>query len=123
MPTYPYLTISGQADAPICQVTVAFGNNTLPELGLFDSGAGGTTLTKRLVSQLGLQQYSECELSGATGEKKQAPVYIVDIQVGGIWYRNVYATLVERSYMLIGRDILNQRTLLLDGPRREFEID
>jgi hypothetical protein len=52
---------------PACQVTVSFGNQSIPEIALLDSGAAGTTITKRVVSRLGLEQYMERKVSGATG--------------------------------------------------------
>ncbi len=49
------------------------------------------------------------------------PTYLVEVELDNVLY-SVEATVHDGSYILIGRDILNQLTLIADGPKETFEL-
>jgi hypothetical protein len=48
--------------------------------------------------------------------------YRVDITIGARRFRRVLVTVSRRTNVLIGRDLLNQLTILHNGPQLRVEI-
>ena len=88
---------------------------------LMDTRADVTLLPRMAVEQLGVlsladQQY---ELMGFDGRKSFAPVVTLDMLFLRRTFRDRYL-LIEAERGILGRDILNHVTLLLDGPRQQW---
>jgi hypothetical protein len=88
---------------------------------LLDTGADVTLLPRFAVEQLGIpllpdQRY---ELVGFDGSKSFAPVAMLDMLFLKRAFRGRYLLTGERRGIL-GRDILNHVSLLLDGPRQQW---
>jgi predicted aspartyl protease len=88
---------------------------------LLDTGADVTLLPRTAVERLGVpllpdQRY---ELMSFDGSKSFAPVVILDLLFLRRAFRGRYL-LIEAERGILGRDILNHVTLLLDGPRRQW---
>jgi len=49
-------------------------------------------------------------------------MFVVDLELLGLTFSNHPVFESDRTFLLIGRDILNRYTLLLTGPRLDFEI-
>ena len=89
-------------------------------LVLLDTGADITLLPRTAVEQLGVpllagQRY---ELMGFDGSKSFAPVVILDLLFLKRAFRGRYLV-IEEEHGIMGRDILNHVSLLLDGPRQQ----
>lgn len=50
-----------------------------------------------------------------------APAGYINIKIANRWF-HVKVAILEKNDILIGRDILNQLKLLLDGKNLEFEV-
>jgi predicted aspartyl protease len=88
---------------------------------LVDTGADITLLPRTAVESLGVpllagQQY---ELMGFDGSKSFAPVVMLDVLFLQRAFRGRYL-LIEAERGIMGRDILNHLSLLLDGPRQQW---
>ncbi|HPD28811.1 MAG TPA: hypothetical protein PLL20_02370 [Phycisphaerae bacterium] len=88
---------------------------------LMDTGADVTLLPRKAVEQLGVMPIAgeHCELAGFDGRRCVASVVMLDLVFLRRAFRGRYL-LVEEERGILGRDILNHITLLLDGPRREW---
>ena len=88
---------------------------------LLDTGADVTLLPHPAMDQLGIlplpgEQY---ELIGFDGSKSFVPVVMVDMVFLNRAFRGRYL-LIEGDLGILGRDILNHVTLLLNGPRQQW---
>jgi predicted aspartyl protease len=88
---------------------------------LLDTGADVTLLPRSAVERLGVpllpnQRY---ELMSFDGSKSFAPVVLLDLLFLQRAFRGRYL-LIEAERGIMGRDILNHVTLLLDGPGQQW---
>ena len=119
--SYPYISIGG-SPAPAVKITVRSGDRRDEEIALLDSGANATAISARIVSSLGLQQLGEHRVSSTIGTESLRPFFVMDLDFLGRRYRNHPVFLSDRTYVIIGRDILNQHRITLDGPKLRFSI-
>jgi hypothetical protein len=80
-----------------------------------DSGADVTFLPASAVSQLGLPNQGDREVTAFDGSEGVAASVECELLFLGQVYRGVYL-IVDDQYGLLGRDVLNRVSLLLDGP-------
>lgn len=90
--------------------------------GKLDSGAGLTVIPDSLVRQWRLRQRDRIFVRAFDGSVSMRPVYRVDLTVGTRHFRRVPVTVSQRTNVLIGRDLLNQLTITLDGPHLRVDI-
>jgi len=122
MPSYDALHFD--PPAPVARVTLRnpqSGATVSDVLLLVDTGADITLLPRTAVERLGVpllaaQQY---ELMGFDGSKSFAPVVMLDTVFLQRAFRGRYL-LVEEERGILGRDILNHVSLLLEGPRQQW---
>lgn len=88
---------------------------------LLDTGADVTLLLHASVQALGVSPLANLryELMGFDGSKSFAPVVLIDMIFLNRAFRDRYL-LTKDEYGILGRDILNHVTLLLDGPRQQW---
>ncbi|MEN6452466.1 MAG: retroviral-like aspartic protease family protein [Thermoguttaceae bacterium] len=86
-----------------------------------DSGADVTVLPASVVSQLGLPNHGNREVTAFDGSESVAASVECEVLFLGQVYRGVYLV-VDDQYGLLGRDVLNRVSLLLDGPRLTWEV-
>jgi hypothetical protein len=80
-----------------------------------DSGADVTFLPASAVSQLGLPNQGDREVTAFDGSESVAASVECELLFLGQIYRGVYLV-VDDQYGLLGRDVLNRVSLVLDGP-------
>ena len=80
-----------------------------------DSGADVTFLPASAVNQLGLPNQGDREVTAFDGSESVAGSVECELLFLGQVYRGVYL-IVDDQYGLLGRDVLNHVSLLLDGP-------
>ena len=122
MPNYD--ASSFDPPAPVARVTLRHPHNGAMVSDvplLLDTGADVTLLPRTVVERLGVplladQQY---ELMGFDGSTSFAPVVMLDMLFLRRAFRGQYL-LIEADRGILGRDILNHVTLLLDGPRQQW---
>ena len=88
---------------------------------LLDTGADITLLPRSAVERLGVLPLDNLryELVGFDGSTSFAPVVVMDLILLNRAFRGRYL-LIEEERGILGRDILNHVTLLLDGPRQQW---
>lgn len=84
---------------------------------LIDTGADATVLPSSAVDQLGIraEQDSDFEVQVFDGEIKRLKVAKLDLYLLGKKFSGEYL-LVDRPIGILGRNILNNIRILLDGP-------
>lgn len=89
-----------------------------------DSAADRTVLPGDVVESLALVEDGRAFFQGFAGEIVELPVFLVEVQVHEFPPLLLRAALGEReTYILLGRDALNNYRLVLDGPELALEID
>jgi predicted aspartyl protease len=88
-----------------------------------DTAADRTVISKQLAEQLHLTSVRDILIAGLGGEVHTLEEYVIQIQIHefGPLLVSVVAHPTE-PYLLLGRDVLNQFRIVLDGPRLIMEI-
>lgn len=113
--------------APFAHVSVRppVGGRGLADLpAQLDSGADLSVIPWEIVERLHLVQLDEAAVVGFGGSTLLVPTFLVEMTVRG--FRPVVVRALasrSESYVLLGRDVLNEHRLLLDGPQLILEIN
>jgi hypothetical protein len=88
-----------------------------------DTGADRTVIPGLLVGVLGLVPLDELPFVGLGGHLVHLRTYLVEIAIRGLPPRQMEVVAdQDEPYILLGRDVLNQYQVLLDGPGMAIEI-
>jgi predicted aspartyl protease len=122
MPSYDALHFD--PPAPTAEVTLRdprSGAMVSDVLLLLDTGADATLLPRAAVERLGVAPVGgeRYELIGFDGSRSFAPVVPLEIILLKRAFRGRYL-LTDQDHGILGRDILNHLTLLLDGPGQHW---
>ncbi len=122
MPTYD--EVNFDPPAPVGQVILRSqetGTTVRDTSLLLDTGADITFLPRSAVEQLGVLPIPDVryELMGFDGTRSFTEAVLLDVVFLNRAFRGRYL-LIEEERGIMGRDILNHVTLLLDGPRRAW---
>ncbi len=123
MPTYD--SVQFEPPAPLARVSlrVPDGDNAVTDVPmLIDSGADLTLIPERSVADLKLEvdQVATYELEGFDGKKSLARSFQLELVFLRRTFRGRFLVVNSRTGIL-GRNVLNHFTLLLDGPRLNWE--
>lgn len=111
--------------APVMEVSLSMPSMQsviLKSQALLDSGADITVIPESIVQQLQLRYVDEITASGYDGIPKQTFLYSVKLIFDDLGDFIVRAVASNNDHVLVGRDILNKWSLLLEGRRKIFEI-
>ena len=88
---------------------------------LIDTGADATLLPSNAVEQLGIaiEEDSDFEVQAFDGEIKRLKLAKLELYILGKKFAGEYL-LVDRAIGILGRNILNNVRILLDGPRGKW---
>lgn len=108
--------------APVIPVRISspVGDDAVMIPMLVDTGADGTLVPASVVRGLGLPRIDVTLLTGLGGAKEQATVHAAAIQLGGL--RVLARVVAFADEAILGRDILNQVVVTLDGPGLAMSI-
>jgi predicted aspartyl protease len=81
---------------------------------LVDTGADCTLVPAPIVRQLGLPQIDVIGVTGVGGARRRSTVHAAAIELGGL--RLVAGVVAFTGEAILGRDVLNQAVVTLDGP-------
>lgn len=112
--------------APYALVTLARLDGTILAADLpakVDSGAAQTIVPTPIVERLGLEAVAQHEFEGLGGVRVRLSIFRLYLTIRGCptLELNVAGSDGE-PYILLGRDVLNQFRLVLDGPNGKLEI-
>lgn len=108
--------------APVIPVTVKTAYGASPLLPAFlDTGADGSMIPVEVLQQIGARYSDKRLLSGITGAGEVVGLYLVQIQLESETIYGIEAA-GYGSEIILGRDVLNQLELLLNGPTLTIEI-
>ena len=91
-------------------------------LAKLDTAADGSVIPIELVASLGLIDFDKVVTISFDGSEEEQLTYLVDIFVAGKAFTDIEVITSPLSYALIGRDILNQLIITLDGPQLSFTM-
>jgi len=87
---------------------------------LVDTGADCTLIPASIVRRLGLPRIDVIGVSGVGGGKVRATVHAASVELGGV--RVVARIVAFADEAILGRDVLNQTVVRLDGPGLAMSI-
>ncbi len=88
-----------------------------------DSAADRTVIPGRLVAELQLTSVRQIMVEGLGGDVHTLDAFVVWIQIHDL--QPIAAEVVahdDETFVLLGRDVLNQLRIVLDGPKQILEI-
>ena len=88
---------------------------------LVDTGADCTLVPAQVVRRLGLPQIDVIGLTGIGDAKRRATVHAAAVEFGGVRVLARIVAFVDEA--ILGRDVLNQAVMRLDGPGLAISID
>ncbi len=90
---------------------------------IVDTGAVMTCIPESTITQLGSSLvYSEVALRDANNNIQRKRTYFINITIANHNYENLEVVAIRKAYALIGRDILNQHTVVLDAPIQRWVL-
>lgn len=89
--------------------------------GIIDTGAVLTGIPKTSLKELGkVTRYGLRKVQGPVGSVKEVETWFVDLKVGRCRFPNIEVIPIATDYALIGRDIIRQYRIILDGPNSKW---
>lgn len=113
----------GPTAAPVCEITVSFGDRSEIIPALIDSGASTTHIPERLVRVLSLRKIRDVRVTSANNQTEYRAQVVANLDILGFVFPNHPVTALPRPHALIGRDLLNRYLTILDGPQKRFSIE
>jgi predicted aspartyl protease len=109
--------------APVLPIRVKPVGSTRAVLltALVDSGADLTVIPIRTAEELHLTEVARIRVTGVGGAPHHVAAYAVEVETAGIASLARVVALGESA--LVGRDLLNQWTVILRGPAKVLEIE
>ena len=124
MPPYNDEQFSPSAPVALVTLRVLENNNSLSDISmLIDSGADVTMLPSGYVRQLGVEANADeaYQLEGFDGSISVAKAVNLNLIWGRLTFRGRFL-LIDQEWGILGRDVLNNIHLTLDGPLREWHV-
>jgi predicted aspartyl protease len=111
--------------APVAYVTIrnpATGASLRNILMLIDTGADATALPRTQVGELGIEADTDTfyEVVGFDGQSRTLSMAVLELEFLNRKFNGQFL-LVDQPFGILGRNILNNLHLLLDGPHRIWE--
>lgn len=104
---------------PVVDVGISEPSVNEPEIYvpmLVDSGADGTIIPANVIRQTNAKRVGVNYLRGVLGHRQKVALYLVRLSIGSIHLPAVQVAVIEDSTeALLGRDVLNQLEVTLNG--------
>lgn len=107
---------------PIEVVSRESSERTSPLNALLDSGAQVTIVPETELQEIDASPAGAIDLEGLWGAARTVPMYHVDIWIGNQYLEHVDLVGGPDDETILGRDVINQLRLLLDGPALTLEL-
>ena len=112
-PPAPFLSV---------EISALIGTQAQSIPAKIDTGADITAIPTQVIDQLGLTPAGEIKVEGYDGRSSTSYYYDIILQIDRLKLTGLAAIPLHEEYALLGRDVLNQLQLLLDGPALTLEI-
>ncbi|MCP4423002.1 MAG: hypothetical protein GY803_00775 [Chloroflexi bacterium] len=90
---------------------------------IIDSGSDGTMAPLTLLDEIGALSMGTAVMSGIWGQRRRVDIYIVNIEIGPHLLPGIrVAGVSEAMDVILGRNVLNQIKIVLNGPANTLEI-
>ncbi|MGB0388283.1 MAG: aspartyl protease family protein [Ardenticatenaceae bacterium] len=126
MTTYSYLySTTYDPPAPVIEIKVrSTGRKNFGSLtALIDSGADATMIPIDVLKQVGARYLRTLQMRGITGLASRVDTYLVVVRIGPHTIYGIRAiAMPPHSEGIIGRDVLNQLVVTLNGLATTTEI-
>lgn len=121
---FPYQSNYPGLSFPVAAATVSGRDTKYQSItGLIDSGADATILPLDILRQIDARRIDVAWARTVTGQRYQVNLYQVHIRIGEFEVPGVEVIANEQTdEVILGRDVLNQLYLILDGPGEEVQI-
>ncbi len=123
--SYLYSTTYEPA-APVLEIKVYSPDQIKPEVSLTalaDYGADATMIPRDLLKKIGARYAETRQLRGVSGLAYPVKLYLVTVRIARHTIYGIRAVAIEpKSEPIIGRDVLNQLVVTLDGPATTTEV-
>jgi len=113
---------SPPAPSIIVRVSKPLSKRSLELQAKLDTGADMTVLPQRTISELGLIPASRVSVASFNGRELLRYTYFVNIRFNDFECRMVEVIGARRRDVLLGRDVLNEVKLVLDGKNLSLEV-
>jgi predicted aspartyl protease len=91
--------------------------------GRLDTGAGVTVIPEELLAQLGLYPQAQMLTTSFDGSRSSRGLYFVGVNVEGFSLPSVRCVAASRDDALLGRNVLNNFIITLDGKSLAFDLE
>jgi predicted aspartyl protease len=109
--------------APIVQIGLSPSGQTgvREEItALVDSGADATMIPVEILTAAGARYVEQRQMRGVVGQAIRVNLYLIAVHLGGHVLHGIRAIGLDHAEeAIIGRDVLNQLELILNGPALE----
>lgn len=89
---------------------------------IIDSGADGTLIPLADLRIIGVPAARKVRLRGVTGKNIWVNAYVVSLKIGHITLAGVRVVASPSGEAILGRNVLNQLRITLDGPAEVTEL-
>lgn len=108
---------------PVAQITVSHRRRQAQLSALIDSGADGTMIPRRILQEINAPYQEQLIMRGVTGESEIVDTYLVMIEFGPYTMYGIQAIAIgDYEEAIIGRDVMNNLVITLDGLAQETTI-
>lgn len=108
--------------APYVSVRVSWQGQYRDLPGLIDSGADQSTIPKITALALQLQKISEVVVEDANGGSEEQDVFVANLEFHGLTVLSLPIAATNFPVILIGRDVLSDLVVEMNGPGRTFAL-
>jgi predicted aspartyl protease len=118
MNEFPY-DVAYDPALPVCQVVLSTESTgrRVKLTAVIDTGADGTIVPVRHLEQISARRVFETGLRSQWGERRTVFLYLVNLQIGTLELTGIHIVGDELGEeFILGRNVLNELRLLLDGP-------
>lgn len=129
MPVYTHSYDSDYYDPAMSVVEIGLLSTASEEhvvtmVAVVDLGADATMIPINSLESAGSRYYGTRRMRGITGQSVPVDTYFAVIQIGPYIIRGIKAVAIPiDGEPILGRDVLNQLELTLNGPAQELWID
>jgi len=108
---------------PISLISVADDQSMTESINaIVDSGADGTLIPTEYLHQIHAPAVRKAFMKGISGERRSVDIYLISIQIGSVKLRGVRVIASPSSEAILGRNVLNQLVIGLNGPAETVEL-